>query len=72
MNTIKLYPYSTGDESVGISSWNTEIIINHDFELEKEDIEWFKHKVKEMFESWDCDGVYTEKELEEGIAREEQ
>jgi len=71
MNTIKLYPYSTGDYSVGISSWNTEIIINHDFELEKEDIEWLKEKAKEMFENWDCDGVYTEKELEEQ-AREEQ
>lgn len=63
---LKLYPYSKGDPTVGVSSWLIEITIDvNGLYIHKEDIDLFKEKIKEMFEKWDCDGVQDEDEREE-------
>ena len=66
METYKFYPGSSGDSSVGINGWMSEVIINSDLDINKEDIAWFKEQIKIMFESWDCEGVKEESDLISG------
>ena len=64
---LKFYPYSKGDTSVGISGWSEEVVINtpSDEPPTKEEVEYYRQTIKEMYETYDCDGVETELELAE-------
>ena len=61
MVTIKLYPFSSGDNSVGISGWECEVILElPSDDLEQEDLGIFKEQIKGLYESWECEGVKDE------------
>ena len=55
---INLYPYSKGDPSVGIGSWDCVVTIElPSDDIEEGDLEFFKKQVAGIYEFWDCDGV---------------
>jgi len=63
MVEMNFYPYSRGEQDVGIPSWSTEIKIEYPSEkFEKDDVEFIIKQLKTLYEKFDCDGVETELE----------
>jgi hypothetical protein len=58
---INLYPGSKGDPFVGIWSWECKVTLELPVDvLEEGDLDYIKSKVKDLYESWDCEGVEDE------------